>query len=133
MLIIKKQNKSNFGFTMIELLAVVTIMAILFTIGIVSYTNASRNARNNRRRTDIVNIRQALVLFRSDNGCYPASDQWPVLGTVLLNGGYWSEQDFPTDVGYNYNPSGNCGAGMAATFTLSAILENEPDFIVGSP
>ncbi len=126
MLMINKLTKSNMGFTMIELLAVVTIMAILFTVGIVSYTNASRNARNSRRQTDLANVRQALVLYRSDNGCYPASPSWQMLGNVLIADGYWSESTFPSDPSYDYIANGNCGSGMASGFDITTTLENPP-------
>lgn len=119
------QKKS--GFTMIELLAVVTIMAILFAIGIVSYTNASKNARNNRRRSDITNLRQALVLYRSDNGCYPRN-----LNDLIPD--YWSDGSIPTDpsgsVAYSFSGVPiTCPDGSTLgfrIFTLSANLETPP-------
>lgn len=128
-------KKKLLGFTLIELLAVVTIMAILFAAGLVTYTNAARNARNNRRRTDITNLRQALVLYRSEKGYYPIQPSYDVLAP------YWSEPSLPMDPltgtwTYQYAGVGSCGAGRC-TFTLSAELEpyTEPPtlFTVTSP
>lgn len=114
-------KKKILGFTLIELLAVVTIMSILFAIGLVTYTNAARNARNSRRRTDITNLRQALVLYRSDLNCYPNN-------LVDLTPNYWSETNIPTDPSgashpqYSYIPDLPVG-GCIPGFTLSATLE----------
>lgn len=130
MLTIKKQNNTSFGFTMIELLAVVTIMAILFTIGIVAYTNAVRNSRDNRRVTDISNMRQALVLFRSDTGCYPDD-----FADLLGSDGYWSEPQQPLDpstgMSYTYTPSGTCATGHSG-FTITANMENTSTYPGGT-
>lgn len=122
------------GFTLIELLAVVTIIGILFAVGLVSYTNAARNARDNRRRTDIENLRQALVLYRSDTGCYPEL-------LVQLGADYWSGS-LPNDPQngnpYSYNgtgaPSATCnGIDFFNEFTLSAQLEDGTTYEVTNP
>ncbi|MCA9372531.1 prepilin-type N-terminal cleavage/methylation domain-containing protein [Candidatus Woesebacteria bacterium] len=123
------QTRLSRGFTLIELLAVITIISILVAIGIVSYTSASRNSRDNRRKTDLQNLRQALVLFRSDEGCYP-NDLSQLLPT------YWSETNIPEDPGtgtYTYSPtaSATCAAPTyAGSFSLSVGLENtnDPDY-----
>ncbi|PJC42609.1 MAG: hypothetical protein CO040_03550, partial [Candidatus Pacebacteria bacterium CG_4_9_14_0_2_um_filter_36_8] len=67
--ILKKKN----GFSMIELLVVTTIMIILTTIALVSYRQATQNSRNAKRKTDMEIVRQQLILYRSDNGCYPST------------------------------------------------------------
>ncbi|HNS65612.1 MAG TPA: type II secretion system protein [Candidatus Woesebacteria bacterium] len=129
MLMSKRLQKKS-GFTMIELLAVVTIMAILFTIGIVAYTNAVRNSRDNRRVTDISNMRQALVLFRSDTGCYPDD-----FADLLGSDGYWSEPQQPLDpstgMSYTYTPSGTCATGHSG-FTITANMENTSTYPGGT-
>lgn len=61
------------GFTFIELLVVITIIAVVFAAGVVSYTTISKNSRNARRSADMEAIRQALEMCRSIDGSYPAS------------------------------------------------------------
>lgn len=61
----------NKGFTFIELLVVITIIAVVFAAGIVSYTTISKNSRDARRRADVEAIRQALEMCRSITGDYP--------------------------------------------------------------
>jgi prepilin-type N-terminal cleavage/methylation domain-containing protein len=48
--------KKNTGFTLIEILATITIIGILFTIGIVSYTNFNRKQMVSQSAKNIVNV-----------------------------------------------------------------------------
>lgn len=64
-------SKSS-GYTMIELLVVATIIIVLTAIGLVSYRSVGYSARNGKREADIETVRQALVLYRTDNAAYPA-------------------------------------------------------------
>ena len=59
------------GFTFVELLVTVTIVAVLAAVGMVSYGSASVKSRDTRRMTDIESIRSALELYRTDVGNYP--------------------------------------------------------------
>lgn len=61
------------GFSLIELLVVVTILAILFTIGIAAFRNVSGNARDAKRKADVEAIAKALESqFNPETGQYPA-------------------------------------------------------------
>ncbi len=94
----KIHHQSTRAFTFIELLVVVTIIAILSAIGLVSFTNANRNARDAKRKADLESIRQALVLYRSDNGCYPTGtgdESIDAIKTILLDG--YISSPFPVD------------------------------------
>lgn len=87
---------------MIELLVVISIMAILVTVSIVSYNNVRRSSRDSRRLADLANLRQALVMYRSDMGCYP-----PRLAN-LVDEGYWTgtmPTDPQTGTEYTYTPA----------------------------
>lgn len=61
------------GFTLIELLVVIAIIAILISVGVVSYTRSLKLSRDARRKTDLEQIRQALETYRSELGTYPAN------------------------------------------------------------
>ncbi len=65
------QKRRKNGFTLIELLVVATIIVVLSAIGLVSFTNAGKSARNSKRKSDLETVRQALVLYKSDMGAYP--------------------------------------------------------------
>lgn len=59
------------GFTIVELIVVVTILIILSTIGFVSYNSSLLDARNSTRITDMWNLKMALKNHKFKNGLYP--------------------------------------------------------------
>lgn len=135
-----KKHARSFGFTLIELLVVATIMILLTTIALVSYRSATQNSRNAKRKTDLQTVRQALVLYRSDNGCYPADSTFT--GMLSTISSYLTET--PADPAgseadplYTYTPigAGDCGTDNLATgFTLQATLEpDDTAYTVSNP
>ena len=66
-------TKHKPGFTLIEVLVAATIIALLTSIGVVSYQAANRQARDAKRKADLEQIRAALQIYRGDCGAYPAS------------------------------------------------------------
>ncbi|HCC84383.1 MAG TPA: hypothetical protein DEP87_01765 [Candidatus Pacebacteria bacterium] len=113
------------GFTIVELLVVATIIIILTTIGIVSYSQALMNSRNGKRKADLESVRQALILYKADNGYYPSAT-WATLLTTM---GTTYISALPTDpkTGYTYTYSGGSCTGASPVkcqaFTLGANLE----------
>ena len=65
--------KRKKGFTFIEILVVATLIGILATIGIVTYSSANARARDGKRKSDVEQIRSALEMYRADNGNYPTT------------------------------------------------------------
>ena len=127
-----KQTPQKSGFTLIELLVVATIIIILSAIGLVSYANAGESARNSKRKSDIEIIRQALVLYKSDTGEYPAVTYNAMITELTTAGGYISSPT-PLDPKDGDTGCGSSGAsvcrylytGTAQEFTLSAPLEGD--------
>lgn len=64
------------GFTIIEMLVVISIIALLSGIGLANYASQTKKTRDARRMVDLEVIRQALELYRSDVGVYPGSSGW---------------------------------------------------------
>jgi prepilin-type N-terminal cleavage/methylation domain-containing protein len=54
------------GFTLVELLVVITIIAILTAIGIVIYTGLNQRVRDAVRLADLASIQQALLIVSHD-------------------------------------------------------------------
>lgn len=80
-----KSIKNPSGFTLIELMVVISIIAFLAVIGIASFTNAQKQARNSRRQADVESIATALESnFNSISGKYPAVNCTST--TVFANG-----------------------------------------------
>jgi len=64
------------GFTLIELLVVIGIIAILATIIFVYFREAKAKARDARRKGELRQIENALVIYQdNNNGSYPDSLQ----------------------------------------------------------
>jgi prepilin-type N-terminal cleavage/methylation domain-containing protein len=67
--IFKKEN----GFTLVELLVVISIIAVLSTIGMVIYTGAQKRARDAQRREEVDAISKALEIAKPNTSAiYPA-------------------------------------------------------------
>ncbi|KKS86715.1 MAG: Type II secretion system protein G, partial [Candidatus Gottesmanbacteria bacterium GW2011_GWB1_43_11] len=56
------------GFTLIEIMIAIGILGILTTAGYTSFLGSQKSSRDNRRKVDLETIRQALELYRLDNG-----------------------------------------------------------------
>ena len=66
-------NKKNNGFTIIEIMVVVALVAILLGIVVVNLSKNRAITRDNIRVADIQNIRLSLEEYRVACGVYPAS------------------------------------------------------------
>ena len=64
-------KKKNGGFTLIEMLVVLTIIGIIFTIVITSLSHARIKSRDQKRVADMQHILVALELYKEKNGAYP--------------------------------------------------------------
>lgn len=67
----KKIDKK--AFTLIELIVVISIIAILLTISVFSFREIRTSGRDFKRVNDITQIRMALEMYRRDTGSYPDS------------------------------------------------------------
>jgi len=67
----KRQNKHQYGFTIVELLIVIVVIAILAAISIVAYNGVQQRGRDSQRKADLQAISKAVELFYVDNGRYP--------------------------------------------------------------
>lgn len=96
------------GFTLVELMVVIAIIAILSTIGLTLFTNTQKNARDTRRRSDIDAIANALETNKT-----PGGTTYNVLAGTQFSAG-----TIPTDSGngsatYCANTSTSAGAAPA--------------------
>lgn len=62
------------GFTLVELIVVMTILTILWTMGFVSYLWKAWDARDSIRISELRNIEKSLELYAIDNWNYPNPD-----------------------------------------------------------
>ncbi len=73
------------GFTLIELLIAITLVAIIASVGLVSYSQAQILARDARRKNDLRAIATAIELFYQQNKRFPCSGA----GWVTSGGATW--------------------------------------------
>ncbi len=66
--------KKNTGFTLLELLVVIGIIAVIIGMGIVSYSATQKRGRDAKRKADLVAIQAALEQYYSQNSyVYPST------------------------------------------------------------
>lgn len=112
------------GFSLVELLIVITITVLLMSIGLISYTQAGIRSRDGKRQQDLETIRQGLVLYRLDNGNYPAGPFATMMSTLSANylkdnSGLVDPKNTPPHI-YTYSRPGG-----VSTFQLCAVLEKD--------
>src|SRR5665647_1778437 len=67
------QASSRRGFTIVELLIVIVVIAILAAITIVAYTGISQKAVASSLQSDLDNASKQLKMYYVDHGSYPTS------------------------------------------------------------
>jgi general secretion pathway protein G len=67
-----KRSNSR-GWTLIELLIVISLISILATIGLASYRNSVTASKEAILKTDLFRMRDAIDQYYADKGEYPAS------------------------------------------------------------
>jgi prepilin-type N-terminal cleavage/methylation domain-containing protein len=77
------------GFTIVELLIVIAVLAILAGIVIVAYNGVQEKAKNATRKADISNLQKIIENYRVFNGMYPA--------TTAASPANWHSTDVRTD------------------------------------
>src|SRR5262245_13379831 len=70
---LSRQGRASSGFTMVELLVVMSILAILIALLLPAIRSAIRSARNGAVSAEINQLAQALAQFKSQYGVYPPS------------------------------------------------------------
>lgn len=104
------KTQKHSGFTLIEVLVVISIIGILATIGFNFFRTAQASARDGKRQADLERIRSTLAIYRRDNGVYPDS--------LDLDSEYGEIPQDPTPDTYSYAYSGS-----GQNYTLCAHLE----------
>ena len=78
-----RHRRGASGFTLIELMIVMTLIIILAGIGVMTYTNGVTRAKEAVLKEDLFRMRDALDQFYADKNKYPASLQLLVVEGYL--------------------------------------------------
>ena len=78
------KSRNQEGFTLVELLIVVIILAILAAIIVPQFSAATDDAKQSAYDTNIANVRSAIDLYRQQHTAYPGAVT--ALGAVCVNG-----------------------------------------------
>ena len=111
-----KKNKKRKAFSFIELIVVITIIAVLSLAAIVSYGPIQKKSRDSRRVADLQKISMALEMARQIGTTYPSEAN---LNTVLVpNYIQLFPKDPKTNSDYVYSRPTNY------TFSIGASMED---------
>lgn len=115
-------KKRNRGFTLVELLVVISIIAILSVIGLTIYSTVQKNVRNTRRKADI----NAIAAAMEANYGKTTKGQYDALVTTMFSSGIIPTD--PTDTsGFQY-----CFAEGVSEQTLTACAATGGNYITGA-
>jgi general secretion pathway protein G len=70
-----RSNRSTRGFTLIELLIVITLLVVLASIGLPTYQNSVKRAREATLKEDLFRMRDAIDQYYADKNKYPQALQ----------------------------------------------------------
>lgn len=115
--------KKEKGFTLVELMIVIIILAILTAIAVPSYLVLRNRARTAAAQSEMKNIATALEMYQADYEAYPLTADYPA---VLTSGGYMNPvpttDPWGVENGYAYVSDGT-------TYTLTC-ASADPDIVI---
>lgn len=122
---ISNYKLKNKGFTLLELLVVIGIIALLISIAAVSYSSAQGKTRDARRKSDIKGIQAAMEQYYSQSATssYPGPATCPESSATNCAAitSYFSSGSVPVDPGTNTYSFTN---STTTTYTVCATLED---------
>ena len=134
-----KPSAISFGFTLVELLVVISILGILATLVAGNYRSAKFRGNDAKRKSDLKQTATALEAFMNDYGIYPSASTYKIMACPYSAGVCdWGTGEFtdgktvyfkelPADPSskqyYRYRLPG----GSNKSFQIFAKLENTQD------
>ena len=117
----------NKGFSLVELLVVLLILAVITGIIIPSYWLISARARESATENEMMNIAKALEMHNSDNQSYPLPAEYP---DILVDNGYMTEVPASDawDNAYSYDSDGT--AYTLASPGMDGLNGNTDDIVI---
>lgn len=130
------QSRSRAGFTLLELMVVITIIGLLATIILASLANSRTLARDAARVSAVKEVQKALELYRNANaGNYPCATAMPACtngGAVVFVNGSTRTAVFDTALNPFYRAN-NETASFAAGWLTDGSIQYRTGGTVAAP
>lgn len=120
--------KPQHGFTLVELLIVIVVIAILATISVVAYNGIQDRANIAVAKSDLRSIAQRMELYKIDHGSYPvraSDDSYPEHEEILKSSGLYDVTRWTGDV--------DSRADRGYAFCLSSDLKDSYTVVAFEP
>ena len=115
----KARTQLTRGFTIVEVIVVITIAVLMLSVVLMAIADARRDARDRQRVSDLANIEFALTLYKDANRAYPDFDTGTEIGLgntidttiTQLNGNTYVDPKSTGaggDYGYYFDSDFNC-------------------------
>ena len=108
-----KKIKKNLGFSLIELLVVISIIGVLTAVLMMNLVGARERARDSQKIQDLNNLKSALRMYYNDNQTYPADK------SIILGSGFTGYATGLGDTSFLYNQL-NGGDGFRISISLES-------------
>jgi general secretion pathway protein G len=116
---IKKISNLKSGFTLVELLVVISIIGTLAGLLLINFVGVRGRAADAKSKNDLKQLKTALRLYYNDHQQFPASGSMPASGEFSEDGTIYMK-DLPQ--GFTYTP-----AVDQDSYVLAIDLENASD------
>lgn len=117
------------GFTLLELLVVVSIMVILITMGMSSFATSQKKGRDAKRKSDLKEIQSSLEQYYSVcSFSYPVPTDFYSQGIICTSPSIAIMPTLPSDprgTPYYCGPTPGAGNCTATDYTICTTIESE--------